>query len=274
MKRESAIEHLHPRLRGPIHEVLTQLHEEEIPFRLFEGFRSPARQAWLYAQGRTREGGIVTNAPAWSSYHQYGLAGDFVLYEDGKWSWDTRGGKAAWWKRLQALGKKAGLHYLSWEKPHLELAGLKMSALREGEYPDGGDEDWASNLSEAIATWTGLPPAPPAPMVVSDRPTLPKSAQVAVADVPVSEPPPVAPVATVATVTTVLPEPRLRYRIIARSGLRLRGGPGTEFDVIGSLSAGSIVTRVSQHGDWLSVDLAGDGLADGFCHGGFLQAVV
>jgi hypothetical protein len=37
MKGESAIEHLHPSLRGPIHEVLTWLPKEGIPFRLLEG---------------------------------------------------------------------------------------------------------------------------------------------------------------------------------------------------------------------------------------------
>src|SRR5262249_23597894 len=35
------------------------------------------------------------------------------------------------------------------------------------------------------------------------------------------------------------------HRVIARSGLRLREGPGTQFDIIGGLSLGQIVSVVS-----------------------------
>ena len=46
---------------------------------LIEGYRSPQRQAMLAAKG-----GSVTNAGAWQSYHQYGLAADCAFYRDGK----------------------------------------------------------------------------------------------------------------------------------------------------------------------------------------------
>jgi hypothetical protein len=76
-------ERLHPIFREKARELLDRLTAEGIPFRLFEGFRSPERQQYLYAQGRTRPGPIVTHARPWTSYHQYGLAGDFVLFENG-----------------------------------------------------------------------------------------------------------------------------------------------------------------------------------------------
>lgn len=41
----------------------------------------------LYAQGRTKQGSIVTNAKAGQSYHNYGLALDFMLIINGKDSW-------------------------------------------------------------------------------------------------------------------------------------------------------------------------------------------
>jgi peptidoglycan L-alanyl-D-glutamate endopeptidase CwlK len=46
---------------------------------LLEGYRSPERQNQLAAQGNH-----VTNAGAWQSYHQYGLAADCAFLRDGK----------------------------------------------------------------------------------------------------------------------------------------------------------------------------------------------
>ena len=47
---------------------------------LLEGYRSPERQASLQASGA----GVVTNAGAYQSYHQYGLAGDCAFFREGK----------------------------------------------------------------------------------------------------------------------------------------------------------------------------------------------
>ena len=46
---------------------------------LLEGYRSPERQNVLAAQGAH-----VTNAGAWQSYHQHGLAADCAFLRDGK----------------------------------------------------------------------------------------------------------------------------------------------------------------------------------------------
>jgi hypothetical protein len=64
-----------------------------------------------------------------------------------------------------------------------------------------------------------------------------------------------------------------RYRVNARSGLRLRAGPGIEFDVLDNLPLGTIVTVVETKGDWAKIDRNGDGLIDGFAHREFLQSV-
>lgn len=61
-----------------------------------------------------------------------------------------------------------------------------------------------------------------------------------------------------------------QYRVTARRGLRLREGPGTEYDVVDSLSSGQIVTVLSTSNSWFQVDVEGDGLADGYCHSGYL----
>jgi len=140
---------LHPLFREKALELLDRLAAEGVPFRLFEGFRSAERQQYLYAQGRTRPGPIVTKARPWASYHQYGLAGDFVIFEKGAWSWDARGVRMRYWKRLQEAGKQLGLEPLSFEMPHLQLAGLRIEELAEGKFPPGGDASWLTTLKRA-----------------------------------------------------------------------------------------------------------------------------
>lgn len=171
-KRDHELENLHPAVRDKVKALLEILSSNGVPFRLFEGYRSPQRQQYLYEQGRSRPGRIVTKAKPWTSYHQYGLAGDFVLYENGKWSWDTSGKKAKWWEQLHAFGKECGLHPLSWEKPHLQLSGLNIREVRNGNYPEGSDLEWAECMHEAISSWSGFPPSPPLPALIPERPSL------------------------------------------------------------------------------------------------------
>lgn len=170
--RSADVALLHPVFRAAVIDVHNRLTAEGIPFKVFEAFRYPERQADLYAQGRTKPGAIVTKARPWTSYHQYGLAVDFVLYENGKWSWETAGAKRKWWQRMQDLGREMGLEALSFELPHLQLAGLKIESLLAGEYPAGGDDSWAENVDAAIRGWRGrgnVPPPPPVP----ERPAMP-----------------------------------------------------------------------------------------------------
>lgn len=169
--RNAEMSLLHPVVREKVAAVVGALNAEGIPFRVFEAFRYPQRQADLFAQGRTKPGAIVTKAPPWRSYHQYGLAVDLVLFVDGKWSWDTAGAKRAWWKRMQDLGAAQGLEALSFELPHLQLAGTSTDALVRGEYPADGDDEWAENLDAAIMGWSGSPGAPPRP-AVAQRPAI------------------------------------------------------------------------------------------------------
>lgn len=64
-----------------------------------------------------------------------------------------------------------------------------------------------------------------------------------------------------------------KFVVIARSGLRLRNGPGAEFDVQRILPLGTALTLLSLHGNdrsWGRVDLEDDGLIDGYVHCGFL----
>lgn len=247
MGRNTDLAFLHPELRLRIQDLLETLQQESIPFQLFEGFRTPERQAELFSRGRTERGDIVTDATAWQSYHQYGAAADFVLNIDGQWSWSTEKGLKAHWKRLHELGRKVGLEPLSWEWPHLQLANVSLADLRAGQYPEGGDEQWSMNLNAAIKSWRGRPAAPPLSRIG-----------------PAGESGPATPGSGDAVTA---------FRVIARGGLRIRSGPGTSFDVINIMPNGAIVQVLQSKDDWALIDAQADGMADGYCHRGFLEAV-
>jgi peptidoglycan L-alanyl-D-glutamate endopeptidase CwlK len=74
---------------------------------LLEGYRSPERQAMLASKGKS-----VTNAGAYQSYHQFGLAADCAFYRNGKLvisekdSWAMRG--------YQLYGQVAEAAGLTW----------------------------------------------------------------------------------------------------------------------------------------------------------------
>jgi peptidoglycan L-alanyl-D-glutamate endopeptidase CwlK len=53
--------------------------KEHIFIKTTCGFRTGAQQAYDYAQGRTRLGPIITNAPQGTSMHEYGIAWDICF---------------------------------------------------------------------------------------------------------------------------------------------------------------------------------------------------
>lgn len=66
------------------------------------------------------------------------------------------------------------------------------------------------------------------------------------------------------------------YAVVARPGLRLRAGPGVEFNVLSTVEPGQIVYVSSLDGptnEWARVDLRGDGYVDGHLMKAFLQEV-
>ena len=81
---------LHPKLRDEAHTAWSECQAampENTKIVITQSLRSFAQSDALYAQGRTTEGDIVTNAPAGASYHNYGLAFDFSMITKGKTDW-------------------------------------------------------------------------------------------------------------------------------------------------------------------------------------------
>jgi peptidoglycan L-alanyl-D-glutamate endopeptidase CwlK len=85
---------LHPKVRKEVSDLIEKI-ESALPLtakiRIVQGLRTKDEQDALYAQGRTKEGKIVTNAKFGQSFHCYGLAIDFaIMYDkDGNGSYET-----------------------------------------------------------------------------------------------------------------------------------------------------------------------------------------
>jgi hypothetical protein len=70
--------------------------------------------------------------------------------------------------------------------------------------------------------------------------------------------------------TTMASTVSVPLRVNARSGLRLRTGPGTDFDFERILPLGTLVHPIKKVDAWMQVDLQGDGVADGFVSSAYL----
>lgn len=84
------LKQLHPKVRDVALEAYNKAVQATPvgvhPF-ITETLRSFERSNELYAQGRTKPGKKVTNAKAGSSFHNYGLAIDFVIQINGLPVW-------------------------------------------------------------------------------------------------------------------------------------------------------------------------------------------
>ncbi len=100
----------------------------------------------LYAQGRTKPGTIVTSARGGDSWHNYGLAADYVL--DGQiekpgiqWSWNLRSDSDSDarndWQQMAEIAVACGLEAgYFWKKfpdaPHIQNRfGLTLPEAKE-----------------------------------------------------------------------------------------------------------------------------------------------
>jgi len=96
--------HLFPPFAEKVKLILAQVNHEtegKLPgihgWIVEEGFRSQARQNWLYAQGRTRPGSIVTYKTGATGNHPKGLAVDiWPVDQHGNVIWSPNGSCWQW----------------------------------------------------------------------------------------------------------------------------------------------------------------------------------
>lgn len=147
------IETLHPIIREEIKQIYIYINNfilgKGVRLRFSHTSRSFKEQDYLYAQGRTRPGAVVTNAKGGESEHNYHLAFDIVLLydKDGNGtfetaSWDTLfdgdGDGVSDWLEVTQILEKAGYkngfirNGKKWDKPHFSKTfGYKVSQLKQ-----------------------------------------------------------------------------------------------------------------------------------------------
>ena len=132
MKADRDLTKLDPAFRRKLEAVIKDLAEHGLKLFVTEGFRSLERQQWLYAQGRTRTGPLVTNCDGilHQSAHQFGWAAD-VAFRGAKL---YPPGESPAWKLLASSAKA---HEICWggnwrfkDRPHLELADEGADRIR------------------------------------------------------------------------------------------------------------------------------------------------
>ena len=98
-------------------------------------YRDNESQDALYAQGRTTSGPRVTNAKAGESFHNYGVAFDFVPIVNGKADWNN----TITFRRCGEVAEALGLEWAGRWKHFPELAhcqftsGLTLKDFQEGK---------------------------------------------------------------------------------------------------------------------------------------------
>lgn len=138
--------HLHPAFRESLEALLLRFQEEQIPFFLYEGFRSQARQAYLHSQNRTqfRKG---------FSLHQYGLAADLALEIKGKVTWDRTPEFSNYWEALEIMAPQYSLLLMEEEGDrgpgHVECTFTDIGDVTRGLLPSPGEngKEWWENLT-------------------------------------------------------------------------------------------------------------------------------
>ena len=131
------INELHPVLKDLALKLLERCKQEGLNIKIGETYRTVERQEYLYAQGRTRPGKIVTYArgKSMSSYHQWRLAFDvFQNIKGDEYNLTVL-------KKVGKIGKELGLEWGGdWtsfrDYPHFQYTfGLSISDLRNGKKP-------------------------------------------------------------------------------------------------------------------------------------------
>jgi peptidoglycan L-alanyl-D-glutamate endopeptidase CwlK len=133
---------LHPALReeaGTIYADICASLPEGVVCRFTHTLRTFAEQDALYQLGRKKPGKIVTNAKGGQSFHNYGLAIDFVLLVNGSVSWTVDKNWLAVISIFESYGWESGHYWKFKDSPHVQKTFGKTTAqlLATGkQYPD------------------------------------------------------------------------------------------------------------------------------------------
>jgi peptidoglycan L-alanyl-D-glutamate endopeptidase CwlK len=138
-RTEGVISTLLPKAQDAARMFMNTAKQFPATVKLLSGTRTYAEQNALYAQGRTSKGSIVTNARGGSSNHNFGIAFDVGIFNNGVYNTGSTAKGDAQYSELAKLVKAKLPGRLAWggdwktivDKPHYELpTGKTVSQCR------------------------------------------------------------------------------------------------------------------------------------------------
>ena len=151
-----------PHFRALLRALKAYAASKGLDVKIISANRTWAEQDVLFAKGRTTEGPKVTNAPGGLSNHNYQIAVDIGLFENGKYL-----AESVHYDKMGPLGEKLGLEWGGrWKKfpdsPHYQVPiEMPIASLRELVRNKGWDAFDA--LIPVYVEPKPTPPPPPAP---------------------------------------------------------------------------------------------------------------
>ncbi len=126
----SDLNELNPKTRLAVEYLQRACSAQGIPIKIFETYRPQNRQDYLYAQGRTRSGNIVT----WTKSSQHTKRNAVDIIHPTK-LWDM---PDSYWRQLADIAKEIGFEcgyfWTPQDKPHFQLnAGVEPRDITKGD---------------------------------------------------------------------------------------------------------------------------------------------
>ena len=136
MINSRSLSDLNPKVAALCSEFINRCKEKGIDVIITSTYRDAESQNALYAQGRTTDGKIVTNAKGGQSYHNWRVAFDFCPIVNGKCQWQD----ADLFAICGRIGEDLGLEWAGrWsgkfkETAHLQFTGgLSLADFQNGK---------------------------------------------------------------------------------------------------------------------------------------------
>lgn len=132
-RSEKNIATLHPEIRPYARALVRKAQARNITIKVISGTRTYEEQNELYEQGRSKPGRVVTNARAGHSNHNFGIAFDIGIFDNGKYIPES-----PLYKAVGAIGQELGLEWGgSWtsiqDEPHFQLRPTWAENMKESE---------------------------------------------------------------------------------------------------------------------------------------------
>lgn len=124
------LKELHPIVQAKAVLFIERCRAQGITLLVTSTYRDHESQNALYAQGRTTEGKIVTNAKGGQSFHNYRVALDVVPMRNGKPIWGTTAPEdKALWAKVGEIGEACGLTWSGrWKGKMREMAHFQYTS--------------------------------------------------------------------------------------------------------------------------------------------------